>query len=85
MEKEAIFNTFYKAKHLSFGCFLFWLYTICWGLETIQKIRHVGSDFFYTGFGQPTKKGATCPLNCHTFPDRKCENQKISNFRLTSS
>jgi len=67
LEKEAIFNTFYKAKHLSFGCFLFWLYTICWGLETIQKIRHVGSDFFYTGFGQPTKKGATCQLNRNLF------------------
>jgi hypothetical protein len=33
----------------------FWLYTICWGSKTIQKIRHVGSDFFYTWIG-PTNK-----------------------------
>jgi hypothetical protein len=35
--------------------FLSWLYTICWGSKTIQKIRHVGSDFFYTWIG-PTNK-----------------------------
>jgi uncharacterized ferritin-like protein (DUF455 family) len=33
-----------------------WFNTICWGLETIQKIRHVGSDFFYTWIGLTYKE-----------------------------
>jgi len=60
-----------KISRLRKGYLLFWtlyyllgfennsknrIYTICWDLETIQKIRHVGSDFFYTWIGLTNKE-----------------------------
>ncbi len=46
---------------------IFWLYTICWGLETIQKISTWAPISFILGLDQPTKKGATCQLNRNLF------------------